>query len=54
MLKVVVLHYPNPEWFVWMCGLNGTRLVPSDTLTSAHVTKEECLKHFGVPGSKNG
>jgi hypothetical protein len=54
MLKVAVLYYLKLEWFVWMCGLNGTGLVPGNTLTCVHVTKEKCLKHFGVPGSKNG
>lgn len=54
MVKVGILRYPNKEWFVYVCGLNGTGLIPGDTLKDEHVSKAQCDKWFGAPKTKNG
>lgn len=51
-----VFHYGEKGWFKYVTRLNGDGLIPGNTLTELHVSKEECREMFTFGGvqSNNG
>jgi len=48
------LHYGKKDWFIVICGLNDTSLVPSQTLTKKHISNQDCIEVLGDQKANNG
>ena len=48
------LYYGKKDWFVAVCGLNGSGLVPGLNVGETHISRQQCIDVFGDQKASNG